>query len=461
MAMSRWARRARAGSVSLLVTALIAGALVGLNVLASRSTLGWDLTHGRLNTLAPQSVLAAKRLHSDLLVIGLFRTGTGNGQTQAEALISLYQTESAHVIYRRENVDTDVADVNRYKVKEANTIVLDYGGKTQLLSPPSQNEVGFTAALIKLESDRVPLVCWAVGDGERSLKDANDSSGYSSVADILAKNNFATRDLLLSSATSIPADCDEVAIVAPSAPLPAGIVKLLDDYLVAGGKLLVAADPWPTDAKVLDSVNATLKPYGLGFSGALVVETDPAHAAAQDPTIPAVVDYGRSPITNPIQRIVSFFPRTTAITGPEDPSSTVVAIARTSGSSYAVGQVRADPQKRQAGDAGGPFTIMATLEKAGGARKTRIVLVGTGAFAENRTLPPNNNDANIELVLGSFQWLAEQDSLISIPPRAARSLPLALTQQDQSTMIFITSVLMPGLIAFGGVMVWWRRRVFN
>ncbi len=104
---------------------------------------------------------------------------------------------------------------------------------------------------------------------------------------------------------------------------------------------------------------------------------------------------------------------------------------------------------------------MGTLEKPSGQKKTRIVVVGTAAFAENLTLPPNNDDANIELALGSFQWLAEQDSLISIPPKASRSLPLPLTQQDQSTIIFITTALMPGLIVFGGVMVWWRRRVFG
>jgi len=39
-------------------------------------------------------------------------------------------------------------------------------------------------------------------------------------------------------------------------------------------------------------------------------------------------------------------------------------------------------------------------------------------------------------------------------------LPLTLTQDQQSTIIFITAVLMPGLIVLAGVVVWWRRRVF-
>ena len=121
---------------------------------------------------------------------------------------------------------------------------------------------------------------------------------------------------------------------------------------------------------------------------------------------------------------------------------------------------------RQSGDVSGPFTMMETVEQAAGAGgsgnagKTRIVIVGTQSFAENRTLPPNNNDANLELALGSFQWLAGQDALIALPPKPDRALPIALTQQDQSTIIFITAVLMPGLIVFAGFVVWWRRRVF-
>jgi len=462
MAMNRWARRARAGSLSVVVTVVVLALLVAANVLASKSTAALDLTRGKLNTLAPQSVLAAERLSSDLQVVGLFRTGADNGESAAEALISLYAAQSSHVKYRRENVDADSTDVKKYAIKEPNTVVLDYKGKTALLTQTLQGEVDFTAALIRLESDRVPLVCWAIGDGERGLKDANQVSGYSGVADILAKNNFSTRDLLISQATSIPTDCDELAIVDPTTALPAPSVKAVGDYLAAGGKLLVAAEPWPKDAASTQSLNTALKPYGFGFSGALVVETDPARRSSADATIPAVTGYGRSPITSDVQGRVSFFPLTTAITGTAEPGVTATPLATTSTTSYAIAGARAvQDLSRKAGDVSGPFNIMESLEKTAGATRTRIVMVGTADFAENRTLPPNNSDSNLELALASFQWLAQQDSLIAIPPKAARALPLALTQQDQSTLIFITGVLMPGLMVFGGVMVWWRRRVFS
>ncbi len=227
---------------------------------------------------------------------------------QTEALIGLYAAQSSHMKYRREDYNSDSADIKRYAVKEPNTVVLDYNGKTQLLGAGSQGEVDFTAALLKLESDRVPLVCWAIGDGERDLKDINQSTGYSSVADTLAKNNFATRDVLLSQVTSIPSDCTLVAIVDPTTELAAPSVKAVAEYLSAGGKLLVAAEPWAKDAKSIDSLNAVLTPYGAGFSGALVIEADPSRRSSSDPTILAVTTYGRSPITNDIQGHVSFFP---------------------------------------------------------------------------------------------------------------------------------------------------------
>jgi hypothetical protein len=458
MAVNRWARLARAGGLSVAVTVVVLALLVAANVVASKSTQAVDLTRGGLNTLAPESVLAAHRLTSDLQVIGLFRAGAGNGQTEAEALVSLYAAQSSHVKYRRADVDADSVDVKRYAIKAPNTVVLDYRGKSELLTPGSQGEVDFTAALVTLESDRVPLVCWAIGDGERGLKDVNTSAGYSSVADILGHNSFSTRDLLISQATAIPNDCDELAIVDPTVPLPAQSVKAVDDYLAAGGKLLVADEPWAKDARSTQALNSALKPYGVGFSGSLVIETNPSRHASGDPTVLAVTDYGRSPITRDIQGVASFFPLSTAITGTPGAGVSATHIATTSATSYAIAQPRPVADLgRKAEDVSGPFTIMETLEQPAGAKRTRIVIVGTAGFAENRTLL----DANLELVLASFQWLAEQDSLISVPPKPGRAMPLPLTQQDQSTLIFITGVLMPGLMVFGGVMTWWRRRVFS
>jgi ABC-type uncharacterized transport system involved in gliding motility auxiliary subunit len=450
-------RRVRSGSASLALSVVVVAVLVAANVLASRSPLAWDLTRSGINTLAPQSVLAAKRLDADLLVIGLFRAGPGNGQAAGESLVGLYAAESSHVVYREEGFDRDLADVRKYSVSEPNTLVLDYRGKTQLLTQALQTEPDFTAALLKLEADHIPIVCWAAGGGGRSRSDTT-ADGYSSVAGILARNNFQTKDVLIPEMSAVPSNCDEVVLIAPAVALSASSVAALDGYLAAGGSLLIAADPWSQTPAAAASLNDVMKPFGLAFSGALVVETDTSRAF--DAITPAVLDYGSSPITKDIQGVASFFPQTTAITGTPPSTAAAVVIGATTSHAYAVPTPRQD-LARQAADAPGPFVIMETLEARAGQKTARIVMVGTTAFAENRVLPPSSNDANLELVLGTVQWLAREDSLISVPPKPARALPLTLTQQDQGTITFITIFLMPALIVFAGVMVWWRRRLIR
>jgi len=450
-------RRPRTGSGSLLMTVAVLGVLVALNVLASRGAQAWDLTRSGINMLAPQSVLAARSLESNLLVIGLFRSGAGSDQAQAEALVSLYEAESPRIQYRSENFDVDLADVRKYSVTEPNTLVLDYRGKTQLLTPALQTEQDFTAALVKLKGDHSPVVCWAAGAGGRSRTDTGQR-GYSAVASLIARNNFQTRDLLIADVAAIPSGCDELVLIAPTVPLSASSIKAVGEYLASGGSLLIAGDPWAETAAAAGSLNDVLKPYGFAFSGALVVETDSSRAF--DVITPAVFVYGSSPITRDIQGVASFFPQTTAIKGAPDPAAKAVVIGATTGGSYAISTPRED-LTRQAVDEAGPFVMMETLEVPAGAKKARIVMVGTTGFAENRVLPPLSNDANLELALASFQWLAREDALISIPPKPARALPLTLTQQDQSNIIFVTIFLMPGLIVFAGVMVWWRRRLIR
>jgi ABC-2 type transport system permease protein len=433
-------------------------AMVAANIAVASSAQALDLTQAGNNTLTAQSVLAANRLAADLQVIGLFRPGANNGQPEAEALVALYQAQSSHVQYRASNPDADAADVKRYGVTEVNTLVLAYAGKSQLLLQGSQSERNLTTAILNLEATKVPMVCWAIGDGERALTDTNQSTGYSGVANLLSSNDFAHRDVFLGQLTAIPTDCDELAIMDPTSPLPEQTVKMVGAYLAGGGKLLAAAEPWAQNPQATASLSAVLSPYGLAFSGALVLEGEASRRATDDPTTPAAVAYGHSPITADVQGAVSYFPRSTAIAGTPTGVAAVVHLVATSAASYAIAQVRSD-LARHTGDVAGPFTIMETLEQPAAAGKTRIVMVGTQAFAENRTLPPISSDVNVELALASFQWLAGQDSLVLLPAKPGRALPLALTSQDQTVIVLITGVLMPALVVLGGVAVWWRRRV--
>jgi ABC-type uncharacterized transport system involved in gliding motility auxiliary subunit len=428
-------------------------------VVVSRGYQAWDLTRGHLYTLAPQSVLVAHRLDSDLVVTGFFRPSEDSERRDVEALLGQYQAQSKHVVVRFVDPDTNAALAQRLGVTISGSLALQYKDKQPVvLTLASETEQDVTGAILKLESNRTPEVCWADGEGERDLAGQDANFGYSEASATLQSNNYKTSDFLLAQQKQVPASCDVLAIVSLQRPLSAQAVQAVQTYLDAGGKLLLAVDPW-VDSKVYDSVSSLLKPYGLSFTGAFVVDPDPAHSAANDPTTPVVVQYGNSPIARNLSNKFSFFPQPTAIVG--TPSSDVVVsqVATTSGSSYSIASPR-DDLRRQSKDASGPFTILETVESQGSGKHARVVLVGTSAFAENRVLPPNDTSGgyNVQVFLGAMDWLSEQEDLISIPPKPDQAEPLALTDQELRLSIVLTLLLLPLAIGAAGLAVWFRRR---
>lgn len=448
-------RRSRFGSLSVLVTAVVLGLLVMANVLAARSSASLDLTRYQVNTLAPQSQQVVGRLDSDLNIT-VWDNNQDTGLEELRNLLARYQAANRRVKYRVVDPNFDPASARAQGVVALDTVVLQYHGKTQILNAGSQTERDITSAVLKLESNRTPTVCWVVGDGERDLKSSDAIEGYSEASNQIARDNFALQDLLLSQAPQPPAGCDVVALVGPTKPLPEPAVKVLTDYLDGGGRLLIALDPW-RDPALTARYSTILAAYGLSFSGGMVVP-DAAHAIRNEPTAVAVLQYGNSPIAKDLNNRVGIFPESTSIDAKSASGVTTNPVAQTSSDAFLVQEPRQPPLTRQAKDKPGQYTLMETAERIPAAgKKSRVVVVGTGAFAENEVLQATA--VNIQLLTGSLSYLTEQEDLISIPPKGDRNAALTLTQEQQNLNVFVTMVLVPILIAVGGILVWARRRL--
>lgn len=463
-------RQTRFGTLSVIVSAAVIGILVMANVIASRSVASLDLTRGQLYTLSPKSVLVTKQLASDLQVTGFFRPGTDDSDRRsAIALLAEYQKVSPHVKVAFVNPDTSQNLVVKTGVKINGSLAVTYRDKPAIvLNLGSQTESDITSAILKLEAARTQTICWAAGDGERDTS-SQDVDGYSDASDQLTGDNFKLQDIVLSQTPTIPATCDIVAVVALQRPLNQAAITALKGYLQNGGRVLLAVDPWTADQRtgqdpVLASANSVLTTYAAQFDGGLVVDADPAHSASNDPTTPVVFGYGDSPITKDLADKLAFFPQPTGITLKTSDSVQQVQLAQTSKSAFEIATAR-DKIDRTPQDREGPFTMMATLEQSlsgtdanGQPKKTRIVLVGTSSFAENRTMPPNAPGYNSQLLLSSFDWLAGNDQLIALSPKPAAKYPLPLTDQDYAVNLMLTSVLVPALLLGIGIAVWLARR---
>jgi ABC-type uncharacterized transport system involved in gliding motility auxiliary subunit len=102
---------------------------------------------------------------------------------------------------------------------------------------------------------------------------------------------------------------------------------------------------------------------------------------------------------------------------------------------------------------------MPAEEKAGGEppkpAKARIVAYGSSSFAANNYVGAFGNR---DLFLNTVSWLAEEEDLISIRPREAKSTPIFLTPVQAAVFRWVPIGLTPLAIAMIGSVVWIRRR---
>ena len=87
--------------------------------------------------------------------------------------------------------------------------------------------------------------------------------------------------------------------------------------------------------------------------------------------------------------------------------------------------------------------------------ETRVVVVGDSDFASNGVL---GIQGNRDLFMNVVGWLSQQENLISIRPKEASDRRLTLTATQQSNVIWMSLLIVPGLIFGTGILTWWRRR---
>ena len=106
-------------------------------------------------------------------------------------------------------------------------------------------------------------------------------------------------------------------------------------------------------------------------------------------------------------------------------------------------------------DVQGPVNIALALERNVNERVQRVVIVGNGAFLANAFL---GNAGNLDLGINMVNWLAGDDSLITLQPRPTVDSSLDIGRGAQYLMVFGLFIFLPLTFAAMGVIVWWRRR---
>ena len=476
-----------------------------VNWIGARHWVRDDWTSSRLYTLSEKTENILKDLGDDVRVV-VFMTPASPLYEQVHELLDRYAavTDRIHVEY----IDPDKEPLKTRQLAEqfgisvANTVVFavgdrtkyvtsdqmaeyDYGGLQMGQGPALKafkGEEQFTSAILSLVAPKVPKVYFVTGHGEASLDNPAAGRSLRTLREALKRENMETADTSLLGG-EIPADADALAILGPTAPFAENEVRLLADWVDGGGRLLVCLDPLIARDGTMKTTR--LEPFladrGVKVHDDLVI--DPSRRLPFfDLSAVYLTDFLTHPITRSLEGLAVLFPVARSLEAlPGGTGFTSRALIQTSADGWGETNLRqlllGQPVEKDDADTPGPVTVAVAVqsstpeepgdtgEDAGGEEEAdagtsaesgfRLVAVGDSDFLVDGQI---ENAGNLTLALNVFNWLAQQDESLGIPPREVEQVSLFLSRQQMQLILLITLVLMPGAAILAGILVWRRRR---
>jgi ABC-type uncharacterized transport system involved in gliding motility auxiliary subunit len=443
-----------------LVIAVAAIAILGLfNVLGSRYQTKWDLTQNHQFTLSQPSIQVVQSLPQPVHVTG-FLTNSDSRKQDFQTLLNDYANRSGgKLTYEFIDPEARPGDAIAAGVTETGTIVYQMGDKKQNSTGTTENDI--TTALVKLIRP-AQKIYFTAGHGERSL-DGFGQQDFGTLKQDLERDNFTTATLDLVTQKAVPDDASEVVIGGPTNPFLSEEKDALRAYIQGGGKLIVMVGP---QSKA--DLNDLFQQFEVAFSGNLVV--DQQRGLPQDPRVIVVDTYGQHEITQNL-RDLTFFPASTNITYPSQPTggATIVALAQSSDQSW--GNTNPQQVQKQPTDPTGPLALAVAVDSTppstpGGAAPTptpgsapgnRIVLIGTPDLVSNNAL--QQVPGNETFFENAANWVAKQDTLINVrPPDTSNTHSIVLTAPQMNLVAYSSFLFLPLAVLAAGAAVWWTRR---
>jgi ABC-type uncharacterized transport system involved in gliding motility auxiliary subunit len=446
-------RSAQQGANTSVLAIAVIAILAVINFVGYRHHKRFDLTTEKLYTLSDQTRQIVSGLQKDVNVVRFDKMPNAT----FDDLMAEYKPLSPHFKYQTVDPQQKPEIAQDYGVTHMGDVFVAVGDRKSHIETGAQGEISeqdVTGAILKITSDKLKTVCFVTGHGEKSITDQSQE-GYSQAAAGLKKENYLTKTVNLITEGGVPEDCSVLVIAGPKQSYYPQETAWIGKFLDAAGEALVMVDP-TTDPK-LDEL---FQSWNVAVGNNIVIDASGmGQVIGAGPTIPIVADFGSSPITKGFTRSATFFPmaRTASIADKSKAIPEMVELLKTSERSFSIpglpkgNKISFDP----AVDTRGPLSLGVSGNRKVGDKNARLVVIGNSQFAMNPYLTQLRNG---DLFYNAIDWLAADENLISIRPKAATNRRVIVSEAQSSALKWLDLFFLPGLVILAGIMIWWKRR---
>jgi ABC-type uncharacterized transport system involved in gliding motility auxiliary subunit len=407
-----------------------------------------DVTQNGRNTLSQQArdVLGKLTEPVRITVYAARQEVRGDLRKQLRDFFAPYQRVRADISINFVDPREEPKLAQAAGIRMPGEAVIEYGQKKEHLT--TYNEQSFINALMRLMRAGERLLMALEGHGERRIGGgANHELGE--FGKQLNAKGFKTGSLNLAIAPEVPANANVLLIASPQVDLQPSEVQKIRQFVGNGGSLL-----WLIDQEPLRGLQPLSEQLGLVLGPGTVVDPDAARLNAS-PAVAIGAGYGRHPITDNFT-LNTVFPFARQIGANEGRDWRVTRLIEVAPRGWVeMGKLDDKIGFDKGRDIPGPVPIALALERTVNDRAQRVVVVGNGNFLANQFL---GNGGNLDLGMNMVNWLAGDDAMITLQPRATVDSTLELGRTSQYFLLFGFFVFLPLAFASIGATIWWRRR---
>lgn len=455
----------RAGSYSLMVSALVLAILVVVNIFVSSlpsSMTKYDISATKLYSITSNTKVVVNALDQDVTIYWIVQSGQEDAVI--ENLLSKYEALSDHIKVEKRNPDVYPTFAQQYTSETVmnNSLVVECGDRSRYIgyddiylqetdmysysySTSFDGEGAITSAIDYVISDELPQLYVLEGHGEAELP--------STFSEQIEKDNMEVSSLSLLTVDEIPEDASCLIIYAPQSDISEEELDMLSYYVSDGGKLLVMSGPVQDGS--LSNLNSLLESYGVTVTDGIVVESDREHYAFQAPYI-LLPDMTSHAITDSLieENYFVLMPISQGLTV-EDSSGTVTSLLTTSAYSYSKADAYdLETYEKEDGDTDGPFALAVSIEDSSGGG---IVWFASSSFLEDM-YNAFSSGANGDIAMNALSSLVGESEAMAIRSKSLNYNYLTISEST-SSLLKATMIGIFPLVYFGiGVYVIVRRR---